>query len=81
MTLNVDIALLLRLCSDVATLSCDVATLTWSSAVMCDVVVDVTTLTFSALPTLVDVATLEIRYCVKVMILSTRCRDIELMLQ
>ena len=38
MTLNVYVALLLRLCSNVATLSCDVATLTWSSTVMCDVV-------------------------------------------
>ena len=36
--LNVDVALLLRLCSNVATLSCDVATLTCSSTVMCDVV-------------------------------------------
>ena len=37
-TLNVDVALLLRLCSNVVTLSCDVATLTCSSTIMCDVV-------------------------------------------
>ena len=36
--LNVDVTLLLRLCSNVATLSCDVTTLTCSSTVMCDVV-------------------------------------------
>ena len=40
-TLNVDISLRLRLCSDVTTLSCDIVTLTWSSTVMCDVVANV----------------------------------------
>ena len=40
-TLNVNVSLLLRLCYDVETLSCDVATLTWSSTVMCDVATDV----------------------------------------
>ena len=43
-TLNVDVSLLLRLCSDVTTLSCDVKT-------------DVATLVFSTLPTSADVAT------------------------
>ena len=40
-TLQVDVTLVLRLCFDVVTLSYDVVKLTWSSTVMCDVVVDV----------------------------------------
>ena len=40
-TLNADVSLLLRLCSNVVTFSYDVATLTWSSAFMCDVATNV----------------------------------------
>ena len=40
-TLQVDVTLLLRLCFDVATLSCDVTKLTWGSIVMCDVAANV----------------------------------------
>ena len=52
--------LLLMLCSDIVTLSCNVVTLTWNSIVMCDVSVDVAILVFPVLSTSADVATLEI---------------------
>ena len=78
-TLNVDVALLLRLCFDVMTLSCDVAKLTWNSAVMCDVATDVMAMSQHWCFLLYTLQPMSWRFCdieVNVMTLPTQCRNI-----